>query len=60
MQSTPEIGERAGADGDKRKKGSKVHVAGHTLGHLLALDVTPVSEQERAQVADLIEEVQEA
>ena len=60
MQSTPESGERAGYDGYKRKKGSKVHVAVDTLGHLLALKVTPANEQERAQVEDLIQEVQEA
>jgi transposase len=59
LQSTPESGARAGYDGDKRKKGSKVPVAVDTLGHLLALKVTPANEQERAQVADLIEEVQE-
>lgn len=60
MQSTPESGGRAGYDGHKRKKGSKVHVAVDTLGHLLALKVTPASEQERAQVADLARAVQEA
>ena len=59
MQSTPESGGRAGDDGDKRKQGSKGHVAADTLGHLLALKVTPANEQERAQVADLIQEVQE-
>ena len=32
----------------KRKIGSKVHVAVDTLGHLLALVVTPAKEQERA------------
>lgn len=58
MQSTPESGARAGYDGYKRKKGAKVHVAVDTLGHLLALKVTPANEQERAQVADLMEEVQ--
>lgn len=58
LQSTPESGERAGYDGYKRKKGSKVHAAVDTLGHLLALKVTPANEQERAQVADLIMEVQ--
>ena len=31
-----------------------------TLGHLLALKVTPANEQERAQVADLTAAVQEA
>jgi transposase len=58
MQSTPESGERAGYDGYKRRKGSKVHVAVDTLGHLLALKVTAANEQERAQVADLVNEVQ--
>jgi transposase len=58
MQSTPESGDRAGYDGYKRRKGSKVHVAVDTLGHLLALKVTAANEQERAQVADLIKEVQ--
>jgi transposase len=60
LQSTPESGSRAGYDGYKRKKGSKVHAAVDTLGHLLALKVTPANEQERAQVGDLIKEVQEA
>jgi transposase len=60
LQSTPESGERAGYDGYKRKKGSKVHVAVDTLGHLLALKVTAANDQERAQVADLAREVQEA
>ena len=59
LQSTPESGKRAGYDGYKRKKGSKVHIAVDTLGHLLALSVTPANEQERAQVADLIQDVQE-
>jgi len=59
MQSTPESGERAGYDGYKRKKGSKVHIAVDTLGHLLALKVTAANEQERAQVGELIQEVQE-
>jgi transposase len=59
LQSTPESGGRAGYDGYKRRKGSKVHVAVDTLGHLLALKVTPASEQERAQVGDLLKDVQE-
>ena len=45
----------AGYDGYKRKKGRKVHVAADTLGHLLALVVTPANEPERAQVAALYE-----
>jgi len=60
LRSTPESGRRAGYDGHKRKKGSKVHAAVDTLGHLLALKVTPANEQERAQVAALLAEVQEA
>lgn len=60
MQSTPESGTRAGYDGHKRKKGSKVHMAVDTLGHLLALHVTPANEQERAQVEELAKAVQEA
>jgi transposase len=60
LQSTPESGHRAGYDGYKRKKGSKVHAAVDTLGHLLALKVTAANEQERAQVAALMEEVQKA
>ncbi len=59
MQSTPESGARAGYDGHKRKKGSKVHLAVDTLGHLLALHVTPASAQDRAQVGELAEAVQE-
>jgi transposase len=60
LQSTPESGERAGYDGHKRKKGSKVHLAVDTLGHLLALLITPANEQDRAQVAALAEAVQAA
>jgi transposase len=59
MQSTPESGARAGYDGAKRRKGSKVHIAVDTLGHLLALSVTAASEQDRAQVAELCQRVQE-
>ena len=40
LQSTPESGGRAAYDGAKRRKGSKVHIAVDTLGHLLALKVT--------------------
>ena len=60
VQSTPESGARAGYDGAKKRKGSKVHVAVDTLGHLLALVVTPANEQERAQVGQLAAAVQEA
>src|SRR5262249_38993536 len=51
LQSTVESGGRAGYDGYKRKRGSKVHMAVDTLGHLLALHVTPANEQDRARVA---------
>jgi transposase len=60
LGSTPESGTRGGWDGHKRKKGSKVHVAVDTLGHLLALFVGPASEQERARVGELAGAVQEA
>src|SRR5215469_7434097 len=59
LQSTPESGHRAGYDGAKRRKGSKIHAAVDTLGHLLALHVTPADDQDRAQVGELAEAVQE-
>jgi transposase len=59
LQSSVESGSRAGYDGHKRRKGSKVHVAVDTLGNLLALHVTPANEQERAQVGLLAAQVQE-
>ncbi len=59
IQSTCESGPRAGYDGYKRRKGSKVHMAVDTLGHLLALHVTPADQQDRAQVARLAEAVQQ-
>jgi transposase len=58
LQSTPESGGRAGYDGAKRRKGSKVHIAVDTLGHLLALTVTPADHGDRAQVATLAADVQ--
>ena len=60
LQSSPESGERAGYDGAKRRKGSKTHMAVDTLGHLLALHVTAVDEQDRTQVAQLAQAVQAA
>jgi transposase len=59
LQSSPESGSRAGYDGAKRKRGSKVHLAVDTLGHLLTLLVTPANEQDRAQVGQLAAQVQE-
>ena len=60
LQSTPESGSRAGYDGAKKRKGSKIHAAVDTLGHLLALKVTAANEQDRAQVAELALAVQGA
>lgn len=60
LQSTPESGARAGFDGHKKRKGSKVHAAVDTLGHLLAMKVTAANEQDRAQVAELAQAVQAA
>lgn len=59
LQSTPESGSRGGYDEAKRKKGSKVHVAVDTLGHLLALFVSPANKQDREQVGELARAVQE-
>jgi transposase len=58
-QSTPESGHRAGYDGYKRRKGTKVHAAVDTLGELLALLVTPANAQDRDQVDALAAEVQD-
>jgi len=60
LQSTPESGKRAGYDGHKRKRGSKVHAAVDTLGHLLRLLVTPANEQDRDQVDVLAQQIQQA
>ncbi len=60
LRSSPEGGHRAGYDGAKRKKGSKIHAAVDTLGYLLALRVTTAAEQDRAQVEELTQSVQEA
>lgn len=58
MQSSPESGKRAGYDGAKRRRGSKMHMAVDTLGQLLALHVTPANDQDRAQVGQLAQQVQ--
>ena len=60
LRSTPESGTRAGYDGAKRKRGSKVHMAVDTLGHLLALHVTPANVGDREAVARLAADIQEA
>jgi transposase len=60
LRSTPESGHRGGYDGHKGKKGSKVHAAVDTLGHLLALRVSPANEDDREEVQKLSEEIQQA
>lgn len=59
LQSSPESGARAGYDGHKKRRGSKVHLAVDTLGQRLALHVTPADEQDRAQVGTRTAAVQE-
>ena len=44
LQSSCESRPRAGYDGHKRKKGSKVHRAVDTLGYLLAVHLTPANQ----------------
>jgi transposase len=58
LRSTPESGHRGGYDGHKGKKGSKVHAAVDTLGHLLAVRVSPANEDDRQEVNELSEEIQ--
>ena len=60
LRSTPESGTRAGYDGAKRKRGSKAHLAVDTLGHLLALHVTPADVGDRAAVKRLTADIQGA
>ncbi len=59
LQSTPESGHRAGYDGAKRRKGTKVHLVVDTLGHLITLMTSPANEQDRGQVEALCREAQE-
>lgn len=53
-----ESGVRAGYDGPKHKRGSKLHLAVDMLGHLLALQVTSASADDRAEFGRLVEAVQ--
>jgi transposase len=55
LRGTPESGARAGRDGHKRTRGSKLRLAVATLGHLLAPSVTPADANDRAAVAELAE-----
>lgn len=59
LQSTPESGGRAGYDGNKKKNGSKIHIAVDTLGNLLTLVVTPANEQDRALAGQLTKQLKE-
>ena len=59
LRSSVESGHRAGWDGHKRVKGSKIHIAVDGLGHLMAVVVTAASENERRQVEGLAKRVQE-
>lgn len=60
LRSTPESGHRAGNDPNKKTRGSKVHISVDTLGHLLAVIVTPASAQDRDAVAALARATQKA
>ena len=60
LRPTPESGHRAGWGGHKRTRGPKLRLAVGTLGHLLALHVTPASANHRAAVAELAEAIQDA
>jgi transposase len=60
LPSTPERGGRAGDDGHQRRNGAQVPLAVDTLGQVLAVVVTPANEQDRAQVAALAAQMQEA
>ncbi len=57
-ESTPESGARAGWDGAKRRTGTKLPMAVDTLDQLLAAHVTAANEQDRAQVGELVRQVQ--
>ena len=59
LRSTPESGPRTGYDAAKRKKGSKLHLAVDTRGHLLAPHVTPADVGDRAEVARVAQAIQE-
>ena len=59
LQSSVESGSRAGYDGYKRKRGSKVHLAVDNRGNTLALHVTPANVDERAVVSTLAAAVRE-
>ncbi|KON63244.1 transposase DDE domain protein [Komagataeibacter europaeus] len=59
LRSTAESGPRAEYDEAKRKKGSKLHMAVDTFGHLLALHITPANRDDRVEVGRLAAAIQE-
>jgi transposase len=59
VQSAPASGARTGDDGHTRRTGAKTHAAVDTLGHLLALTVTPAPADDRTQVGTRAARVQE-
>ena len=59
IQSTPESGPRAGYDGYKRRRGSKVHMAVDTMGHLLACTSPPPTSRTGTRSPSLSEAVQQ-
>ena len=60
LRSTPEGGTRAGYDSAERKRGSKVRMVEDTLGHPLALHVTPPDVGDRGAVVRLAAVIQDA
>lgn len=58
LRSTPESGGRAGYDGHKKTNGTKTHLATDTVGHPLALAVSPADVQDRDAVEELSEKTQ--
>jgi len=60
LRSTPESGAKAARDGHKRTRRSKLHLAVDTLGHRLALHITPANADDRSAVSALAQAVQDA
>jgi transposase len=60
LPSTSDSSGHADHDGQGRRRGWKAYAAVDTLGHLLALHITPPDAQDRAQVEALAAAVQEA
>jgi transposase len=60
LRSTPQSGPRASYRGEECKRGSEPHLAVDTLGHLLALHVTPANVGDREAVARLAADIQDA